>query len=76
MTDIKCSKCYGEIDSRAKVCPHCGKRLKRTGQYYLSSILGGLGLMVILIGIFISPTGAVIIGGLLLLGAALVKRSE
>jgi hypothetical protein len=39
-------------------------------------LLGGLGLGVIIIGIFISPTAALITGGLLLLASALVKRAE
>jgi hypothetical protein len=76
MSTLKCPRCYGEVDVRAKICPHCRKRFRKTKHYYIASLLGGLGLGVIIIGIFISPTAALITGGLLLLASALVKRAE
>lgn len=67
-----CPKCYGEVDERASVCPHCQKKIytspgERIGNYILflcvatvpiAYFLGGFPLAVMVL------LAQVIIGGL------------
>ena len=81
MAFVHCPECYGEMAADAIVCPHCGAtpdgdvKQKSKTAYYLVVLLIGLGAAVILAGLFLDFAGpAMIVGGVLLLAASLIKR--
>lgn len=63
----KCPRCYGKVDPRASICPHCGKRLRTSGQYHLGMLVAALGLLVLIAGIAGGSAGGVLIGLVLLI---------
>ena len=76
-TTVKCSQCYGDVDSRATVCPHCNASMKSKNPvvFGLATLLGGFGLVVIFAGILLGFwLMGFIVGSLLLLAATVVKR--
>lgn len=72
---IKCPYCYGEVDPRASVCPHCRKNL-RTGSplWHIGSLVMALGLFAILGGLFTEPTFAIF--GALAMAIGYVVRKQ
>ena len=48
MALLECTECSGDISSDAKICPHCGKRLKRRIWTYV------LGVPLLLFGVFMA----------------------
>lgn len=73
---IKCPKCYGEVDSRAQVCPHCGNQLKKGGTWQLGSMIGAVGLFVLGVSVLLGfwATGILIGAALLILGLVIRKQ--
>lgn len=62
----KCPYCYGEIDARATICPHCGKNLReKTGNYQAGSFLMALGLLAALADLLLG-TGILLVAGIVL----------
>ena len=85
MDYVHCPECYGEMMVDAPVCPHCGATHSDTTDtntkqqnkpiYYLMLFLIGSGAAIILAGLFFDFVGVgMIIGGVLLLAASLIKR--
>lgn len=64
---ILCPQCYGEVDSRASVCPHCRKQIKakRSVGYATGSLFVVLGLAAAMLGLVLG-------GNLLIYGAIAV----
>jgi hypothetical protein len=64
---IQCPQCYGEVDSRASVCPHCRKQLKakRSVGYATGSLFVVFGLAAAMFGLLLG-------GDLLIYGAIAV----
>lgn len=44
----KCKHCMSEIDDKAKVCPHCGRRQKRRSSYIFGILLAVIGIVIII----------------------------
>ena len=63
---LKCPRCYGDVDIRAKVCPHCNKRFRTGARWHIGSLLMAIALFIIVIGIFLEPVSALIIGGIVM----------
>jgi len=64
---MQCPQCFGEVDSRASVCPHCRKQLKakRSVGYATGSLFVVFGLAAAMFGLLLG-------GDLLIYGAIAV----
>ena len=51
MSLIICKECHAEISSDAKICPHCGKRLKLSGCAVFVLLMAFMFIIVIIISI-------------------------
>lgn len=47
MALINCKECNQEISNKAKKCPHCGVKLKKSGGCCLPIVVGGIILLII-----------------------------
>lgn len=72
---VKCPKCFGEVDSRAQVCLHCGERLRKGGAWQIGSLIGAVGLLLlvasVLLGFWIT---GILIGTVLLILGLVIRR--
>ncbi len=64
---VQCPQCFGEVDPRASVCPHCRKQLKpkRSVGYATGSLFVVFGLAAAMFGLLLG-------GDLLIYGAIAV----
>lgn len=75
----KCPKCYGDVDSRAQVCPHCKNQLKKGGIWQIGSMIGALGLFMLGISLLILLIGnfwafGFLAGAILLIVGLIIRR--
>jgi hypothetical protein len=60
-TMIKCRYCYGEVDPRASICPHCRKNLRTNSPFWhIGSFVMAASLFAIIGGLFLEPTIAIL----------------
>lgn len=53
---IKCPHCFGEIDPRAAICPHCRKNLRTSSPlWHIGSLIMAAGLLILIAGLFVDP---------------------
>jgi hypothetical protein len=72
---LECPYCYGEVDARASICPHCRQRLraKRTVGYALGSLIVVLGLAIAMLGLVLS-TDMLVYGALAVIVGYIMRK--
>lgn len=54
---VKCPHCYGEVDPRASICPHCRKNLRTSSPFWhIGTLIMAFCLLMLIGGLFIDPT--------------------